>query len=96
MRGVVGTGCSEDHLPGGRGVKGGVGKRRKTKQDCKLGDMAAVSLLGLSKKILLLSPRETLSFSNRWLITFICLLRSASIRTYLTVCIKSQILNKDK
>lgn len=56
----------------------------------------AVSLLGLSKKILLLSLRETLSFSNRWLITFICLLRSASIRTYLTVCIKSQILNKDK
>lgn len=50
----------------------------------------------LVKKILLLSLRETLSFSNRWLITFICLLRSASIRTYLTVCIKSQILNKDK
>lgn len=50
MRGVVGTGCNEDHLFGGRGVRGGVGKRRKTKQDCKLGDMAAVSLLGLSKK----------------------------------------------
>lgn len=42
----------------------------------------------LVKKILLLSLRETLSFSNRWLITFICLLRSAGIRTYLTVCIK--------
>lgn len=42
----------------------------------------------LEKKILLLSLRETLSFSNRWLITFICLLRSASIRTYLTVCIR--------
>ena len=34
----------------GEGVRGGVGKRRKTKQDCKLGDIAAVSLLGLSKK----------------------------------------------
>lgn len=50
----------------------------------------------LVKKILLLSLREPLSLSDRWLITFTYLLRSANIKTYLTVCIKSQILNKDK
>ena len=50
----------------------------------------------LVKKFLLLSLREPLSLSNRWLITFTYLLRFANIKTYLTVCIKSQILNKDK